>query len=113
MEVPFSRLPAHREALVQIVADSFELEFEVRFNVFGAFAQARQQEGPQIDASQKVLTESAARDAVGEVPVGAGDELEVALDLLVGADWKEGLVLDGAQEHRLLVESQLADFVQE
>ena len=48
-----------------------------------------------------------------EVAVGAGDELEVARHLAVGADRQEALLLDGPQQHRLLVDAQLADLVEE
>ena len=54
-----------------------------------------------------------ARTDAAQVAVGAGDQLEVALRLRVGADGQEALFLDRAQQHGLLVEAELADLVEE
>ena len=75
--------------------------------------EAGEAKGPQVDARQQVLAERALRDCALQVAVGAGDQLEVALHLPVGADGQEALLLDGAQQHRLLVEAELADLVEE
>src|SRR5450830_241564 len=48
-----------------------------------------------------------------EVAVRAGDQLEIALDFVIAADWQEALFLDGLEQHGLLVEAQFAYFVEE
>src|SRR5262249_34915767 len=70
-------------------------------------------EGPQIDASQQVLAESPVRHHRKEIAIGAGNELKLATDFTVCADWQEDLLLERTQEHRLLIHTELADLVEE
>ena len=53
----------------------------------------------------------AVRDSLLQIAVGAADQLEVAVDLLIGANRKKAAFFKGAEQHRLLVEPELADFV--
>jgi len=60
-----------------------------------------------------MVPESAVEDLPVQVAVRAGDELKVAAGRLVRTDRVEDLVLDRAEQHRLLVEAELADLVEE
>ena len=75
--------------------------------------EARQAERPQVDARQQVLAKAALGHGAGQVAVRAGDQLKVARDLVVAAERQEALLLERAQQHRLLVEAELADLVEE
>lgn len=75
-------------------------------------ARARgQAEGPQVDARQQIVAEPARAHGLVQIAIRAGDELEVAADLAVRAHGKEPFLLDRPQQHRLLVEPELADLV--
>lgn len=65
-----------------------------------------QGEGPQVEAGKQIHPD-------GEVAVGAGNQLEVGGDIAVRAQRQEALLLDGAQAHRLLIEAELADLVED
>ena len=90
-----------------------QLEVEVRLEVVQPLGEPRQAEAPQPDPREQVFAEAADADVGAEVTVRAADQLEVAADLGVGADRQEVLLLDRAQQHRLLVGPQLADLVEE
>ena len=78
-----------------------------------ALLEAGQRERPQIEPRQQILAKAAVRNRSAKIAIGAGDQLELARHLLVGADGQEALVLDGAQDHGLLVEAEFADLVEE
>src|SRR5262245_49776172 len=86
--------------------------FQVRLDVFRAFAEARQPESPQVDARQQVFAESPLANHGGQIAVGSGDQLKFASHFAVAAKRKERLLFERAQEHSLLVSSHLADLVQ-
>ena len=92
---------------------ALELPFQVGLDVVAPLDQRGQREGPQVDARQEVVPETPFAHGPAQVPVGARDQLEIALDLAVGAERQEGLLLEGAEEHGLLVEAELADLVEE
>src|SRR6185295_6727069 len=104
---------AYRDADAERPRRGQELVVEVRLDVLDALAQAGEAEGPEVDAREEVLPEAAGSDVDGEIAVGAGEEQELALRLAVRAHRQERLVLERAQEHRLLVEAELADLVEE
>src|SRR5262245_29398426 len=90
-----------------------KLEVEIGLDVLAPLLQARQRERPQIEPRQQVLPEAPHLDRAPELAIGAGYKLKVARHLLIPANWQEALLLDGAQDHGLLVEAQLADLVEE
>jgi hypothetical protein len=55
-------------------------------------------------ASRSSRKRPSATPLPAQVAVGAGDQLEVAADLAVAAEREKALLLDRAQQHRLLVE---------
>ncbi len=90
-----------------------ELVVEVRLEVLRALGEPRQPEGPQVDPGEQVLAEAPVPRVDGEVPVRARHQPEVGGDLAVAAERQEPLVLEGPQQHRLLVEAELPDLVEE
>ncbi len=80
-----------------------QLVLDARLDILPPVAEVRQREGPEIEPRQQILAEPSDGDVGGEIAIGAGDELEVAFHLLVGADRQEALFLDRAEDHRLLV----------
>jgi hypothetical protein len=48
-----------------------------------------------------------------QIAIGSGDQLEVARDILVASEGWEPFALEGAKEQSLLIETQLAHFVEE
>ena len=85
---------------------------DVGFDVFGALGQAGQMPAPEVDAGEQVLPETSGRDLVAQIAIGAGDQLEIAVHLVVTAHRQEASFLDGLEQHRLLVQPQFADLVQ-
>ena len=63
--------------------------------------------------ARRVLPEPPLPDGLRQIAVGAGDQLEIAVHFAVRAQGRESLFLQGAQQHGLLVQAQLADLVQE
>ncbi len=59
------------------------------------------------------LPEAPGAHVVPQIAIRAGDQLEVALRFLVRTHRKETLFLDGLQQHRLLVATELANLIQE
>ena len=108
-----ARGPAEGHASAVALGVALELVVEVRLDVLRALAQRRHAEGPDVDAGQQVVAEAARAHAGPQVAVGPGDQLKVAADLAVAADREEHAVLERAQQHRLLVEAELADLVEE
>src|SRR5262249_10790852 len=106
-------LAAERDTPTLRLGVAVQLVVEIRLDVLRALAEPRQPKGPQIDPSQQVIAETATADGLAELAVGTRDELELALHLAIGADRQERLVLDRAQEHRLLVQAKLADLVEQ
>src|SRR5207253_2239754 len=75
--------------------------------------QGGERERPQVDAREEVVAEAPVGRGGLQVAVRAGDQMEVARNLAVGAEGQEALLLERAQEHRLLVAAHLADLVEE
>src|SRR5262249_24599493 len=90
-----------------------KLVVEIRLDVFRSLTKPRQAKSPEVDPGQQIVTEATAADRVAEIAIRAGDQLEVALYLAISTDREEGFILDGAQEHGLLVEAELADLVEQ
>ena len=65
-----------------------------------------------IDSRQKIVAEAARAHIAAQIVVSARDQLEVALRLLVRSHRKETLLLDRAQQHRLLVRAQFTYFIE-
>lgn len=93
--------------------EAFELEIEIGSDVFAALRKARQREGPQIDPRQQIIAKFARRDLRAQITIRPRDELEITLDRLVRAERQEGLVFERTQQHRLLVETEFANFIKE
>src|SRR6185436_11288643 len=82
-------------------------------DVLAPLGESGQAEDPEVDAGEQVLAEPPLAHRRVEVAVRSRDELEVAARLAVAAHGQEDLVLEGAQEHGLLVWPELADLVEE
>ena len=96
-----------------VAAPAFEFEIQIGLDVLGAFRQARQPVGPQIEPRQQVVAEPALHHRILQIAVGAGDQLEIAFDLLVAAYRREAFFLQRAQQQRLFVQAEFADLVEE
>jgi hypothetical protein len=90
-----------------------QLPGQVRLDVLPAGGQAGQLEMPEVDAREQVLPEPALLHALTKIRVGTCDELELGPHLAIGAHREEPLLLDRAQQHGLLVGSELRDLVEE
>ncbi len=95
------------------LGEAFELVVEVGLDVLGALGQRRQPKRPEVEPREEVIAEAAGAGVVGEVAVGAADELEVARGLAICAERAEALGLQRAEEHRLLLHAELAHLVEE
>ena len=62
---------------------------------------------------QQIGAETPLPHRLAEFPVGAADQLERTGIFPVGTERQKHFFLDGAQQHRLFVEAQFADFIQE
>ena len=82
-------------------------------NVVGPFPQRRQLDGDDVDAVVEILAELSFLHRFLEVHVGRRDQPEIGLDRLRPTDPLDLAFLDGAQQLRLQVEPQVADFVEE
>ena len=91
----------------------FEFELKVGFDVFRALFQAWQAECPQIDAGQQVFTEALFMHGLVEVAIGSGDQLEVAFAFAICAEREKCFFFQSAQEHRLFIETEFTDFIEE
>ncbi len=82
-------------------------------DVLFAFAEGGQADGEDVEAVEEVLAETAGGNFGLEVAVGGGDDAEVDLFPLEGADGAEFPLLNEAEEFDLHLERQVADFVEE
>ena len=76
-----------------------ELEEELldqQGDVFLAVAQRRDEEGDDVEAVEEVFAEVAAGDLFLEVLVGSGDDADVDVDGVAGADGEEALFVQRA-----------------
>ncbi len=89
-----------------------QLVIQIRLDVFAPRGQAGQAERPQVDAGKQILAEPAARHFRGQIAIGAGDQLEIALHFPIRADRQKTLFLDRPQKHGLFVDAQFADLVE-
>ncbi|MOA37219.1 hypothetical protein D3C78_1587940 [compost metagenome] len=96
-----------------VLRPAFQLELDVRLDVFHALRQPGQVVRPQVEAIQQVFAEAAFQHRLLQIAVGAGDQLEIALHFAVTADRQEALLFQRPQQHRLFVLAEFADLVQE
>ena len=82
-------------------------------DVLPALAQRRQVDREALDPVEEVQTETSAVDLGLEIPVGGGDEADVRLARLVGADALVLAFLEHAQQLDLDARRDLADLVEE
>ena len=54
-----------------------KLVMDVETDVLGSLTERGQPEGPQVNAGEEILTESARSDFLGQIAIGAGDEEKV------------------------------------
>src|SRR5258706_8662046 len=83
-----------RTEFIQEVADE-------NGNVREAVTERRNEEGNYVQAIEKVLTESPARDFLVEIFVGRGDDANVDADGLIRANRLKALLFEHAQDLRL------------
>ena len=69
--------------------------------------------GNTAQAIEEIRAEALLPDRLGEVAIGGGDQPDVGLDRLRGADPLELPLLQDAQQLHLELERQLADLVEE
>jgi hypothetical protein len=70
-------------------------------------------ERPQVQPRVHVVAKVSFDDGLAQIAVGAGEQLEIGCRLAVCSDRQQALVLDRAQDHRLLVETEFTDLVEE
>lgn len=93
-----------------MILEVAQLVLEVRLDVLPTLGEAGYAVGPAVDALEEVVAELL---LVGQILIGAADELEVALDRRVRPHLVEDVFFKGLEEHRLHVPREVADFVQE
>src|SRR5690606_26099272 len=84
-EEELARLRVEGHLTPEPSAGALQLVGEVRLDVLGAIAERRERERPEVDAGEEVFPEAPRAHGGAQVPVRAGDQLEVAGDLRVGA----------------------------
>src|SRR6185437_3768321 len=82
-------------------------------NIALAFAQGWQLDLDDVEAEEQVLAESALANGRLEIAIGGGDDACGEGHAVRGSDWLDLLFLEGAEQLRLQVYGQVADFVQE
>ena len=112
VEETLPRLPAHRDVHAELGGDLGSLEVEVGEQVLGALRESRQPERPEVDAREEILAKRPLSDGDLEILVRPGDELKVARSFPIRAHRVERLLLQGTEEHRLLVYAKLSDLVE-
>ncbi|MNO04069.1 hypothetical protein D3C81_2249640 [compost metagenome] len=68
---------------------ALQLEINIRLDILAAAGEAGKVERPEVDACVQVFAKQAFSDPAAQVAMGAGDDQEVALHLLVRTQWKE------------------------
>ena len=81
--------------------------------VFLAVAQGGDEEGDDVEAVEEVLAKIALGDFVFEVLVGGGDDADIDVDGVGGADGEETLLVQGPQDLGLCFEAHVTDLVEE
>ena len=94
-------------------AELLEEFVDEKRDVFLAVAQRRDKEGDDVEAIEEVFAEVAAGDLFFEVLVGGGDDADVDVDGVAGADGVEALFVQSAEDLCLSLEAHVADFVEE
>ena len=111
-EIALPRLLVEVTLLARDARMARQFEVEIGLDVLAALLETRQLEDPQIEPRHQILAKTARLDLARERTVRSGNELEVAVRFLVGADGQEALLLDRAQNHGLLVETEFADLIE-
>ena len=96
-----------------LAGEAFQLESQVGFDVLNPAGQPWKFISPEIDPRVQILAKPALCHPLPQVAMSASDQLEVACHLPVAAEWEKALLLNRFQQHRLLIEAELANFVQE
>src|SRR5207249_6715074 len=84
-----------------------------RRHIFGVLPQRRHEEGNDVEPVEEVLAEVASLDLLLQVLVGGGDDADIYREVICGAERREALLLDNAQDLGLSAQAHIADFVQE
>ena len=82
-------------------------------DVLSALAQRRQADREDVEPVEEVLAERSLLDERAEAAIGGRNEADVDSDGLGRSDGPHLAILDDAQERRLELEGQVADFVEE
>jgi len=96
-----------------LLAELDEELFYERGDVFLAVAEGRDEEGDDVEAVEEVFAEVAVGDLFFEVLVGGGDDADVDVDGVGGADGKEALFVEGTEDLGLGFEAHVADLIEE
>ena len=96
----------------RLLREQLQLEVEIRLDILQAIGQPGKDKGPEIDAGQKVITETPLPHHLAEIAVRAGDQHELTLHFTVAAEREKDFFLQRAQQHGLLIETELADLVE-
>src|SRR5437868_6254273 len=82
-------------------------------DVFRAFAQGRYIEGYYIKAIKEVFTEITAGDFFLQIFIGGRDHSGIHRHRLVATDRRKTLLVQGAQDLGLSLETHIANFIEE
>ena len=96
-----------------LTAELGEELFDEERDVFLAVAEGRNEEGDDIEAIEEVFAEVAVGDFFFEIFIGGGDDADVDVDGVGGADGEEALFVEGAEDLGLGFEAHVADLVEE
>ncbi len=85
--------------------------------MFGSTSSRRSRRAGSSNTQRLIRASRSSRNrpaatAGAQVAIGARDQLEIALDFLVRAHGGEALLLDGLEQHGLLVDAELADLIE-
>ena len=103
----------HQRLLVLIAAEPLDEMRRQHRDVVGPLAQRRNRDRKHRQAEIEILAELPRRDLRAQVAVGRGDDAHVHLQQRGAADALEALFFERAEDLRLQVQRQIADFVEE
>ena len=96
-----------------LCAELLQEFFDEERDVFLAVAQRRDKKRNDVETVEEVFAEVAAGDLFFEVFVGGGDDADIDVDGVGGADGEETLLVERAKNLGLRLEAHVADFVEE
>ena len=80
-------------------------------DVFAAVGERGQRVMPNVDAGKQIFAKTPRLHFAAQIAVGASYELEIAFHFAVAAHGVKLFLFNGFEQHGLLIQAQLADFV--